>query len=142
MRNLASRNAERLIVMDLEHELRAVDQARFTTDGIHFESIKGKGWMNRVFQERIDGLEIELFDKGVLGVEEATNEPAFYTFVPPNLGTRLGSVPAVPQNSNEQGQRSDVLERLGEAPVRRTNHPRRRLGPVNPTVDTTSGTSR
>ena len=27
-----------MILMDLENQLRALDQARFTTDGIHFES--------------------------------------------------------------------------------------------------------
>ena len=81
---------------------------------------------------------------GVLKNEETTNEPSLSTFVPPNLETRLGSVPAVtqrPQNSSEPGQRTDVLDRLGEAPVGRTIHPRRRLGPVNSTTDT-SGTSR
>ena len=81
---------------------------------------------------------------GVLKNEETTNEPAISTFVPPNLETRLGSVPAVtqrPQSSSEPGQRTDVLDRLGEAPVGRTIHPRRRLGPVNSTTDT-SGTSR
>ena len=75
--------------MDLEHELRAMDQTRFNTDGIHFDSIEGQGWMNRVFQERLDMLEVELFDTGVLRVEEARNEPAISTFVPPNLETRL-----------------------------------------------------
>ena len=81
---------------------------------------------------------------GVLKNEETTNEPALSTFVPPNLETRLGSIPAVtqrPQSSSEPGQRTDVLDRLGEAPVGRTIHPRRRLGPVNSTTDT-SGTSR
>ena len=85
MRNLASRNAGRKIPMDLEDELRALDQARFTTDGIHFDSIKGQGWMNRVFQYRLDELEIEVFDTGVLRTEEATNVQAISTFVPPNL---------------------------------------------------------
>ena len=36
--------------MDLEYELRALDRAKFTTDGIHFDSIEGQSWMNRVFQ--------------------------------------------------------------------------------------------
>ena len=40
LRNLASRNAGRMILMDIEHELRAMDQARLTTDGIHFDSIE------------------------------------------------------------------------------------------------------
>ena len=31
VRNLASRNAGRMILIDLEHELRALDQSRFTT---------------------------------------------------------------------------------------------------------------
>ena len=79
--------------------------------------------MNRVFQERLDELEIEFLDTGMLRVEEATNKPTILTVVPPNLETRLGSVPAVPQvpqSSSEQGQSSDILDRLGKAPVRRT----------------------
>ena len=57
--NLASCNAVRMI-------LREMDQARLTTDGNHFDNIRGQGWLNRVFQERLDGLEVELFDTGVL----------------------------------------------------------------------------
>ena len=94
VRNLASRNAGWMILMDLEHELRAMDQARFTTDGVHFDSIEGQAWMNRVFQERLEELEVELFDTGVQIREETANEP----------------VPAVPQSSSELGQRTDVLD--------------------------------
>ena len=54
LRNLASRNAGRVILIDIEHELRGMDQARLTTDGIHFDSIEGHPWLNRVFQERLD----------------------------------------------------------------------------------------
>ena len=97
VRNLASRNAGRMILMDIEHELRAIDQARLTTDGIHFDSIEGQAWMNRVFQEQLDDLEVKVFDMGVLKKEEVTNGPALSTFVTPNLETRLGSVPAVNQ---------------------------------------------
>ena len=126
------------MLMDLEHELRAMDQVRFTTDGKQFDSIEGQAWVNRVFQERLNELEVERFDTGVLRKEETTNEPALSTFVPPNLEARLALVPAlpqVPQNSSEPGRRTDVLDRLGEAPVRRTLYLRRRLGPVNSTVD-------
>ena len=142
LRNLASRNAGRMILMDIKHELRAMDQARLTTDGIHFDSIEGQAWLNRVFHERLDEIELELFDTGVLKKEETSNKPAISTFVPPNLETRLGTVPAVttyrPQSSSEPGQKTDVQDRLGEAPTRRTMNPRRRLGPVNPTAETTS----
>ena len=128
--------------MDIEHELRAMDQARLTADGIHFDSIEGQAWLNRVFQERLDEMEVERFDTGVLKKEETSNKPAISTFVPPNLETRLRVVPAVTiyrsQSSSEPGQRTDVQYRLGEAPLRRTINPRRRLGPVNPTAGTTS----
>ena len=102
-----------------------MDQARLTTDGIHFDS-----------------MEVELFDTGVLKEEGASNEPVCTTFVPPNLETRLGTVPAVTnyrqQSSSKPGQRPDVQDRLGEAPMRRTINPRRRLGPENPMEETTS----
>ena len=75
--------------MDFKHELRAPDQDRFTTDGVHFDSMEGQGWLNRVFQERLDKLEIELFDTGALRREEAKNVPAISPFVPFNLETRL-----------------------------------------------------
>ena len=145
LRNLASRNAGRMILMDIEHELRAMDQARLTTDCIHFDSIEGQAWLNRVFQERLDELEAELFDTGVLQEEGTASDAVITTFVPPSLETRLGTVPAVTnyrqQSSSEPGQRKDVQDRLGEAPMWRTIHPRRRIGPVNP-IEETAGTSR
>ena len=145
LRNPASRNAGRMILMDIEHELRAMDQARLTTDGIHFNSIDGQASLNRVFQERLDELEAELFDTGVLKEEGTSNDAVITTFVPPSLETRLGTVPAVTnyrqQSSSEPGQRTDVQDRLGEAPMRRTIHPRRRIGPVNP-IEETASTSR
>ena len=145
LRNLASRNAGRMILMDIEHELRAMDQARLTTDGIHFDSIEEQAWLNRIFQERLDELEAELFDTGVLKEEGTVSDAVITTFVPPSLETRLGTVPAVTnyrqQISSEPGQRTDVQDRLREAPMRRTIHPRRRIGPVNP-IEETAGTPR
>ena len=79
LRNLASRNAGRMILMDIEHELRAMDQARLTTDGVHFDSIEGQAWLNRVFQERLDALDVELFDTGVLKEEGESNETVITT---------------------------------------------------------------
>ena len=84
MRNLASRNAGRKILKDLEHELRALDQARFATDRIHFDSIEGQGCLDCVIQERLNELKVEVFDLGALRREEAMNVPAISTFVPPN----------------------------------------------------------
>ena len=52
--------------MDIDHELRAMDQARLTTDGIHFDSIERQAWMNRILEERLDEMEVEVFDTGVL----------------------------------------------------------------------------
>ena len=146
LRNLANRNAGRMILMDIENELRAMDQARLTSDGIHFDSIEGQAWLNRVFQERLDELEAELSDTRVLKEEGMMNDTVITTFVPPNLETRLGTVPAVinyrQQSSSEPGRRTDVQDRLGEAPMRRTIHPRRRIGPVNQPIEEVAGTSR
>ena len=47
LRNLASRNAGRMILMDTE--LRAKDHSRLTNDGIHFDSIEGQALLNRKF---------------------------------------------------------------------------------------------
>ena len=69
--------------MDIEHELRAMDQARLTTDGIHFDSIEGQAWLNGVFQERLSEMKDELFDTGVLKKEETANEPAISTSLCP-----------------------------------------------------------
>ena len=89
--------------------------------------------MSRVFQERLDEMEVELFDKGVLKKEETATEPAISTFLPPNPAVTYRT-----QSSSEPGQRTDVKDRLREAPVRRPIHSRRRLGPVNPTTENTS----
>ena len=77
--------------------LRALGQARFTSDGIHFDSIEGQDWINCVFQEQKNQLEAELFDTGALRTEEATKVPAISIFAPPNQERRLRSVPGVPQ---------------------------------------------
>ena len=69
--------------MEIEHKIRAMDQARLTTDKIHFDSIEGQAWLNRVFQERLDELEVELFDTGLLKKEETTNVPALSTLFTP-----------------------------------------------------------
>ena len=92
VRNLVSCNAERLVLMDQEYELRALDQFRFNVDGIHFDTVEGQAWMMRVFQERLDKLEIELSDTGLLSVDGAAHEQTITTFVSPSLETRLGSV--------------------------------------------------
>ena len=108
LRNIASRNAGRMILMDIEHELRAIDQAK----------------------------------------EEGTASDAVITiFVPPSLETRLGTVQATAvtkyrqQSSSEPGQKTDVEDRFREAPMRKTIHPGRRTGHVNP-IEETASTSR
>ena len=62
-----------------------MDQARLTSDGIHFDSIEGQAWLNRVFQERLDELEADLFDTGVLKEEGTVSDAVITTFVPPSF---------------------------------------------------------
>ena len=134
VRSLANRNDGQVILMDLEHNLRALDQTRIFIGGILLDNIKGRAWMNRFFQDRLNDLKFKLFDTRKLRTKEATNVTAMSTFVPLNLETHLGSVPAVPrtvQSSIEQKIISDVLARLGEPLARRTIG--QTLGPVNQT---------
>ena len=74
-----------MILIDLEHELRALDQAKFTTGGLHFDSLEGHAWMKRFSQEQSEGLEVELFDTEALITDEATNLPVIPNFIPTNL---------------------------------------------------------
>ena len=42
MRNLPSRNFGRIILLDIEHELRATDQVRHKNDGIDLDARRDK----------------------------------------------------------------------------------------------------
>ena len=94
VRNLTSRIVGWMILIDIEHNFRAMDQASITTDGNYFDSLEGQAWMNRVFQERLDKLEVDFFHTRVLKKEETTNEPALSTFVPPKPRNTSGSGPS------------------------------------------------
>ena len=109
VRNLASRNAGKMILMVLEHELRALDQARFTPDVIYFDSTEGHSWMDRVFQEQLHELEGKLFDAAAQSTEKATKVPAISTNVPSILESHLGLVQAV---LHVEGARTQV-KRIG-----------------------------
>ena len=54
-------------------------------ESIHFDSVEGQAWMNRVSPERLDELEVELFDTVVLRREE----PVISTLERPKLETHL-----------------------------------------------------
>ena len=97
--------------MDIELELRAMDQARLTTDGIHFDSIEGQAWLNRVFQERLDELEAELFDTGVLKEEGTASDAVITTFVPPSRPSRIIGTRAPANQVREQTYRIDWEKR-------------------------------
>ena len=68
-------------------------------------------------------------ETGALSSEEVANTHATSNFVPSGLETRLGSHATI-RSSGDQEQRSDMMERLGESPARRTLHLRCRLGSV------------
>ena len=63
-----------MIKMDLKHELRPVCQARFTTDGTHFDNIEGQARLDRAFQERVDELEDEQIDTGIHAWDTCKNK--------------------------------------------------------------------
>ena len=53
---------------------------------------------------------------------------------------QVPDVPQVMRSSSEQEQRSNILDRLGEVPVRRTIHQRQKFGSVNQTTEASSCT--
>ena len=62
--------------------------------------------MNRVFHSRLVELEVDLFDTGVLRAEGATSVRFISICVPPNMETRLGSVPALTETA--QSSRAQI----------------------------------
>ena len=51
VRNIPRRNAGRLVVMNLDYELKSMDQSRLRVAVIHFASLEAEAYMYRVFQE-------------------------------------------------------------------------------------------
>ena len=89
---------------------------RFTVDGVHFDPNEGQTGMNCAFRERLDELEVNLFDIGVLIVDAAADVRVISNFVHPSLETRSVSVPAVSETvrtSRDPEAKLDVMEWLG-----------------------------
>ena len=59
VRNLIRSNPGELRLMDLENALRTTDHLALTRDGIHFNTLQGRRWINDAFQTRIEVLEGE-----------------------------------------------------------------------------------
>ena len=129
-------------VMDLgqgDYQLSGTD--KMLTDiamvpPILMAGIKSTGYKSKRSDRTLTGatLEMEILSQG--------GESTIKDFKPSPMNHGKGSVANYrQQSSSEPGQGTDVQDRLGEAPMRRTIHPRRRTGPVNP-LEETAGTSR
>ena len=54
VRNLIRSNPGALRLMDLENTLSMTDHLALTRDGIHFNTLQGRRWLNDAFQTRIE----------------------------------------------------------------------------------------
>ena len=53
IRNLVRNNPGELRLLDFENTLRMIDHIALTRDGIHFNTQRGRHWMNDVFQTQL-----------------------------------------------------------------------------------------
>ena len=71
-RNLVRNNPGELRLLDLENMLRMTDHIELTRDGVHFNSQRGRHWINDVFQTQLREVEQELRATGSLARTNST----------------------------------------------------------------------
>ena len=59
-RSLVRSNPSELRLVDLENTLRMTDHLALIRDGIHFDTLQGRRWINGVFQTQIETIKKEL----------------------------------------------------------------------------------
>ena len=87
------------------YELRSLDQSKFTVNGFHFDSVKGQAWMKRVFEERLDEMEIEFSETWSSG------RASHLHLCASQLVDAFGIIPAVSQTVRRSGDLEARWER-------------------------------
>ena len=81
-RNLVRNNPGELRLLDLENMLRMTDHIELTRDGVHFNSQRGRHWINDVFQTQLREVEQELRATGSLARTNSTGGSRVRATVP------------------------------------------------------------
>ena len=128
IRNLVRNNPGELRLLDLENMLRMIDHIALTRDGIHFNTQRGRHWVNDVFQTQLREVEQESRATSSLARTSSTGGDRIKTSVPKSLVNRLGPMAMETAAAATVAPSSNVRERLGTAPPPRTQPLESRLG--------------
>ena len=129
IRNLMRSNPGELRLLDLENTLRMIDHIALTRDGIHFNTQRGRHWMNDVFQTQLREMEQESRATSSLArTSSTTGGSRIRASVPESLVNRLGPLAMETAVAAPTAPSSNVRERLGTAPPPRTQPLESRLG--------------
>ena len=129
IRNLVRSNPGELRLLDLENTLRMIDHIALTRDGIHFNTQRGRHWMNDVFQTQLREMEQESRATSSLArTSSTTGGSRIRASVPESLVNRLGPLAMETAVAAPTAPSSNVRERLGTAPPPRTQPLESRLG--------------
>ena len=127
--NLVRSNPGELRLLDLENTLRMIDHIALTRDGIHFNTQRGRYWMNDVFQTQLREMEQESRASSSLArTSSTTGGSRIRASVPESLVNRLGPLAMETAVAAPTAPSSNVRERLGTAPPPRTQPLESRLG--------------
>ena len=122
IRNLLRNNPGELRLLDLENTLRMIDHIALTRDGIHFNTQRGRHWVNDVFQTQLREVEQESRATSSAGGSRIRAS------VPESLVNRLGPLAMETAVATPIAPSSNVRERLGTAPPPRTQPLESRVG--------------
>ena len=89
-RSLVRNNPGELRILDLENMLRMIDHIALTRDGVHFNTQRGRHWINDVFQTQLREVEQESRATGSLARPRSTGGSKIRATVPKSLVNRLG----------------------------------------------------
>ena len=120
IRSLVRNNPGELRILDLENMLRMIDYIALTRDGIHFNTQRGRHWVNYVFQTQLREVEQESRANSSLARTSSTGGSRIRASVPESLVNRLGPLAMETATAAPVAPSSNVRERLGTAPPPRT----------------------
>ena len=128
IRSLVRNNPGELRFLDLENMLRMIDHIALTRDKIHFNTQRGRYWINDVFQTQLREVEQESRATGSLARTSSTGGSRIRATVPESLVNRLGPLAMETAAAATVAPSSNVRDRLGTAPPPRTQPLESRLG--------------
>ena len=128
IRSLVRNNPGELRLLDLENMLRMIDHIALTRDGVHFNTQRGRHWINDVFQTQLREVEQESRATGSLARTSSTGGSRIRATVPESLVNRLGPLAMETAAAATVAPSSNVRDRLGTAPPPRTQPLESRLG--------------